>query len=243
MEDNGVGFGQPENKLGLASGCRGPPLLSLVDGELLIEYAGQWDEHCGSGAIEAGRRRRDPRPRVLLADDHRMMTEGLKALLHEEFELVGIVGDGRAMIEAAEKLRPGVVVADVTMPNLNGFEALTQLGKTHPNIKVVFLTMHQNAAYARRRALEAGAFGFVVKHSTSDELVVAIHAALRRKTFLPLLNERGGRAGREWRSRREGRSECAHVTPGESLQLLAEGFAPRRSCERAFDFGANCRIP
>ena len=67
------------------------------------------------------------RPRVLLADDHRMMAEGLKALLHEEFELVGIVEDGRAMIEAAEKLLPDVIVADVTMPNLNGFEALAHL--------------------------------------------------------------------------------------------------------------------
>ena len=120
---------------------------------------------------------------MLLADDHRMMAEGLKALLHEEFELLGMVEDGRAMIEAAEKLRPDVIVADVTMPNLNGFEALTQLGKTHPNIKVVFLTMHQNAAYARR-ALDAGASGFVVKHSASEELVVAIHAALKGETFI-----------------------------------------------------------
>ena len=98
---------------------------------------------------------------MLLADDHRMMAEGLKALLPDEFELVGIVEDGRAMIEAAERLRPDVIVADVAMPNLNGFEALTRLRKSHPNIKVVFLTMHQNAAYARR-ALDAGASGFVV---------------------------------------------------------------------------------
>jgi DNA-binding NarL/FixJ family response regulator len=100
----------------------------------------------------------------LLADDHHMIAEGLRALLQDEFELVGIVGDGRAMIEAAEKLRPDVIVADVTMPNLNGFEALIQLRKTHPNIKVVFLTMHQSAAYARR-ALDAGASAFVVKHA------------------------------------------------------------------------------
>ena len=98
------------------------------------------------------------RPRVLLADDHRMVAEGLKALLPDEFELVGIVEDGRAMIEAAERLRPDVIVADVAMPNLNGFEALSRLRKSHPNIKVVFLTMHQNAAYARR-ALDAGAWG------------------------------------------------------------------------------------
>ena len=91
------------------------------------------------------------RPRVLLADDHRMMAEGLKALLPDEFELVGIVEDGRAMVEAAERLRPDVIVADVAMPNLNGFEALTRLRKSDPNIKVVFLTMHQNAAYAPAR--------------------------------------------------------------------------------------------
>jgi DNA-binding NarL/FixJ family response regulator len=123
------------------------------------------------------------RPRVLLADDHRMMAEGLKALLPDEFELVGIVEDGRAMIEAAERLRPDVIIADVAMPNLNGFEALARLRKSHPNIKVVFLTMHQNAAYARR-ALDAGASGFVVKHSAPEELVQAIHAALTGKTFI-----------------------------------------------------------
>ena len=89
------------------------------------------------------------RPRVLLADDHRMVAEGIKALLPDEFELVGVVEDGRAMIEAAERLRPEVIVADIAMPNLNGFEALARLRKSHPKIKVVFLTMHQNAAYAR----------------------------------------------------------------------------------------------
>ena len=163
------------------------------------------------------------RPRVLLADDHRMMAEGLKALLHDEFELVGIVEDGRAMIEAAEKLRPDVIVADVTMPNLNGFEALNQLRKTHPNIKVVFLTMHQNAAYARR-ALEAGASGFVVKHSASEELVVAIHAALKAKTFItPSLTKE---VVEQAESGARGVKEGAHALTSrqrEILQLLAEG--------------------
>ena len=156
-------------------------------------------------------------PRVLLADDHRMMAEGLKALLPDEFELVGIVADGRAMIEAAERLRPDVIVADVAMPNLNGFEALTRLKKSHPDIKVVFLTMHQNAAYARR-ALDAGASGFVVKHSASEELVVAVHAALKGKTFItPSLTKqvveeaedrRSGREGTRGRSRRAREKFC-----------------------------------
>ncbi len=161
-------------------------------------------------------------PRVLLADDHRMMAEGLKALLPDEFELVGIVADGRAMIEAAERLRPDVIVADVAMPNLNGFEALTRLKKSHPDIKVVFLTMHQNAAYARR-ALDAGASGFVVKHSASEELVVAVHAALKGKTFItPSLTKQVVEEAKTGaRGERDARSLTSRQR--EILQLLAEG--------------------
>src|SRR5262245_20907315 len=96
------------------------------------------------------------RPRVLLADDHRMVAEGLKSLLSAEFELVGVVEDGRALIEAARKTKPDVIVADITMPHLNGLDALGLLKKADPKARVVFLTMHQDVAYARR-ALEAGA--------------------------------------------------------------------------------------
>jgi len=163
------------------------------------------------------------RPRVLLADDHRMVAEGLKALLTDEFELVGIVEDGRAMVEAAERLHPDVIVADVAMPNLNGFEALARLKRSHPNIKVVFLTMHQNAAYARR-AFDSGASAFVVKHAAPEELVLAIRAALNGKTFItPSLTkevmdraENGARVENEgamWLTRRQ----------REILQLIAEG--------------------
>lgn len=178
------------------------------------------------------------RPRVLLADDHRMVAEGLKALLPDEFELVGVVEDGRAMIAAAEKLRPDVIVADISMPNLNGFEALARLRKSHPKIKVVFLTMHQNAAYARR-ALEAGASAFVVKHAAPEELVLAIHAALGGKTFItPSLTkqlveqaERGARSGNDG---------AKSLTPRqrEILQALAEG---RSAKEIACDLAISAR--
>jgi DNA-binding NarL/FixJ family response regulator len=82
------------------------------------------------------------RPRVLIADDHRMVAEALKVLLAPEFDLVAVVEDGIAMVEAAKRLRPQVVVSDVTMPHLNGLDAVAQLKKDNPSIKVVFLTMH-----------------------------------------------------------------------------------------------------
>jgi len=123
------------------------------------------------------------RPRVLLADDHRLVAEGLRSLLSAEFELVGVVEDGRALIEAAKKQHPDVIVADITMPHLNGLDALGTLKKDNPHVRVVFLTMHQEVAYARR-AMEAGAAGFVLKHSAPAELVAAIRAALDGKTYL-----------------------------------------------------------
>ena len=124
------------------------------------------------------------RPRVLLADDHLLVAEALKSLLTPEFELVGVVGDGRALLEAALRLRPDVIVADITMPQLNGIDALVQLRQLGSKAPVVFLTMHRDVAFARR-ALEAGAAGFVLKHSASSELVTALHAApsYRRRLF------------------------------------------------------------
>lgn len=123
------------------------------------------------------------RARVLLADDHRMVAEALKGLLAEEFDLVGVVEDGHAMVKAAATLRPDVVVADITMPHLNGIDALAQLKHIVPDVRVVFLTMHHDVAYARR-ALAAGAFGFVLKHSAPAELLLAVQAALQGRTFI-----------------------------------------------------------
>src|SRR4051812_4296128 len=102
------------------------------------------------------------RARVLLADDHRLVAEGLKRILSAEFELVGVVEDGRALIAATKTLRPDVIVSDITMPNLNGIEALEELKKLDPGVRMIFLTMHRDVVYARR-ALQAGASGFVLK--------------------------------------------------------------------------------
>ena len=163
------------------------------------------------------------RPRVLLADDHRIVAEGLKGILDPEFELVGIVEDGRSLVEAAGKLRPDVIVADIGMPQLNGIDAMVQLKQDNPRVKVVFLTMHREIAYARR-ALEAGASGFVLKHSASEELIIAVRAALNGQTFItPAL------AGEVLQSIQQDPSRSkdplASLTPRqrEILQLLAEG--------------------
>jgi len=163
------------------------------------------------------------RPRVLLADDHLLVAEALKSLLAPEFDLVGVVEDGRALLGEAGRLRPDVIVADITMPHLNGIDALIRLRQSGDATPVVFLTMHRDATFARR-ALDAGASGFVLKHSASVELVAAIRAALQGKTYLtPQL------AGEVLEAMKEGPDPDADpvssLTPRqrEVLQLLAEG--------------------
>ena len=152
-----------------------------------------------------------------------MVAEALKSLLAPEFDLVGVVEDGRAMVEAAGTLRPDVIVADVTMPHLNGIDALAQLRQAGDLVPVVFLTMHRDVTFARR-ALEAGASGFVLKHSAPAELVLAIRAALEGHTYItPQL------AGEVLASMKQGpqtaRDPVVSLTPRqrEVLQLLAEG--------------------
>lgn len=123
------------------------------------------------------------RVRLVLAEDHRIVAEGLKQLLEPEFDVIAIVEDGRQLLNAVRDLNPDVIVADISMPNLNGVEALEELRKTHPDVRVVFLTMHQNPAYAKR-ALDAGAFGYVVKQSAVRELVRAVRSAAAGHLFI-----------------------------------------------------------
>jgi DNA-binding NarL/FixJ family response regulator len=120
------------------------------------------------------------RLRVLLADDHRMVAEGLKSLLEPEFELVGLVEDGRRLLEEAARTKPDVALVDITMPRINGLEAIPLLKRAAPGLKVVVVTMHREPAYARR-AFEAGADGFVLKHAAAEELIAAVRAAVEGK--------------------------------------------------------------
>jgi len=163
------------------------------------------------------------RPRVLLADDHLLVAEALTSLLSPEFDLVGVVEDGRQMVEAAGRLRPDVIVADIAMPHLNGIDALTRLREDGNHVPVVFLTMHKDATFARR-AIEAGASGFVLKHSASVELVAALHAALEGKTYLtPQLAGKVLEAMRHGPSHGSDPAAALTLRQREVVQLLAEG--------------------
>jgi DNA-binding NarL/FixJ family response regulator len=163
------------------------------------------------------------RPRVLLADDHQIMTEGLRRLLEPEFELVGIVADGQAALAATLALRPDVVVLDITMPSLNGIDAARQLQAAGSPVKVVFLTMHCDAAYAAR-ALDAGAVGFVLKHDAASELVTAIRQALQGRTYVtPLI---AADLLQAYRAREPGHDSTVNQLTArqrEVLKLVAEG--------------------
>jgi DNA-binding NarL/FixJ family response regulator len=167
------------------------------------------------------------RPRVLLADDHRIVAEGLKALLSPELDLLGIVEDGEALVAAARSLRPDVIVADIGMPRLNGFEALARIKQDDPSARVVFLTMHRERAYVRR-ALEAGASGFVLKHSAPTELMTAIRAALAGDTYItPTL---AGDVLPHAQSRvQAGNQHSGDLTPRqqEILRLLVDGLSAK----------------
>lgn len=160
-------------------------------------------------------------PRLLLADDHRIVVEGLRSILVPEFELVGIVDDGRELVDAAKRLSPDVIVADIGMPRLNGLDAVAQLRKDGCQAKVVFLTMHKDPTYAAK-ALEMGASGYVLKHSASTELLMAVREALQGRSYIT------GEIADSIRRLVETRTapiEAPSLTPRqrEVVQLFAEG--------------------
>ena len=163
------------------------------------------------------------RIRVLLADDHKIVLDGLRSLLEPEFELAGTVEDGRALVSAAEKLRPDVIVVDISMPLLNGIEAVRQIKKLDKQVKVVFLTMHPDVTYAIR-AFEAGASGYVLKHSAASELLTAIHEAIKGRTYVtPMIAGELVQAYKGGTYRQTEEAQQLTQRQREILQLLVEG--------------------
>ena len=163
------------------------------------------------------------RIRVLLADDHKIVLDGLRSLLEPEFELAGTVEDGRALVSAAQHLHPDVIVVDISMPLLNGIEAVRQIKKLDKQVKVVFLTMHPDVTYAIR-AFEAGASGYVLKHSASSELITAIHEAIKGRTYVtPMIAGELVQAYKGGTYQQAEEAQQLTQRQREILQLLVEG--------------------
>jgi DNA-binding NarL/FixJ family response regulator len=165
------------------------------------------------------------RPRLLIADDHTILLEGLKALLAPEFEVVATAGDGRAVLEAAEKHRPDVVLLDITMPGLNGIEAARRLKESNPDLKLIILTMHGDLSFVSA-AFEAGASGYVLKQSAASELVRALHDVESGRRYISLaIQERLGTETAAFLRRSKKFSADLTSRQREVLQLVAEGRA------------------
>jgi len=163
------------------------------------------------------------RPRLLLADDHRIVLEGLRGILEPEFEIVGAVEDGRTLVAEAKRVSPDVVVADISMPGLNGMDAARQIKKIDERIKIVFLTMHADVSYAAG-AFDAGASGFVLKHSAPQELITALREALQGRTYVtPMIAGELIGSYKNGNLRPAGSSAELSPRQREVLQLLAEG--------------------
>jgi DNA-binding NarL/FixJ family response regulator len=160
------------------------------------------------------------RPRVLLADDHAIVAEGIRALLANSCEVIGIVSDGRQLLTEAPRLNPDVIVLDVGMPLLNGFNAAEQLKVSLPHTKFVFLTMHEDANLAAA-VLKLGAVGFVLKRAAASELLTAVFQVLQGKAYITPKLRAETLVEREARARQHSKE----LTPRQSevLQLLAEG--------------------
>lgn len=168
----------------------------------------------------------DRRARVLLADDHKIVAEGIRSLLEPEFNLIGTAEDGRQLLKACEKECPDVVVMDISMPLLNGIEAARQLKKMGCDAKIIFLTMHPDAVYGRR-AFEAGASGYVLKHSAPSELVHAIRQALQGRVYVtPLIAREVLQSLMDKPSTSDDELNLT-ARQREVLQLLAEGLSAK----------------
>jgi DNA-binding NarL/FixJ family response regulator len=160
---------------------------------------------------------------VLLADDHAIVTDGLRLVLTPSFTVIGTVSDGRALVAAAVELKPDVIVVDVAMPILSGIEAARRIRETDPEVRIVFLSMHTDLVYAAEAFL-AGGSAYIVKTAAGVELVTAIREAMQGRSYVGEgLNREAleGLIQRELRSR--GASRALSPRQQQVLQLVADG--------------------
>ena len=165
------------------------------------------------------------KPRILMADDHSLILAALRKLVEVECDVVGTVEDGRALVGAAQKLRPDLILLDISMPLLNGLDAARQLTKLVPESKVIILTMHASPTYATE-AFQAGASGYLLKRSAVSELIQAIQSVLQGQQYLtPLITKDVLDSVFKPSTGKRGKPASTALTPRqrEVLQLVAEG--------------------
>ena len=162
------------------------------------------------------------RPRVMLADDHTILVEAFRQLLEPHCEIVGTVSDGRALLETAKEINPDVIVVDIGMPLMNGLEAGLRLKEQMPAVKLIFLTMNEDAALAVE-AMRSGASGFLLKSCAATELIRAIQMAMKGKSYISPQIARGMEKAFINNPRPRQRAKVLTPRQREVVLLLAEG--------------------
>jgi len=163
------------------------------------------------------------RARILITDDHALLSEGIAALLRTKYDVVGIAPNGRQMLADAERLRPNLITLDIGMPGLNGLEAARQVRKLLHSVKLVFVTQQVDLRYLQA-ALHAGADAFVAKQSASSELLSAVELALNGQRFItPILEEAFSKLNPLKMGEIEDFSDVLTSRQREVLQMIAEG--------------------
>jgi DNA-binding NarL/FixJ family response regulator len=170
---------------------------------------------------------RKPAARLIIADDHKLLADAIKSVLEPEFEVVEIVTDGRALLKSTAASKPDLIIADISMPHLNGLDAAEQIKHKMPSVKIIFLTMNSSAEVAAE-AFRRGASAFVLKQSAAEELVSAVRQVMRGESYLSpiiaretvtfLLNQGAGAGEQKKITKRQ----------NEILQLLAEGMSMKQ---------------
>lgn len=168
------------------------------------------------------------RPRLVIADDHRIFAEGLERLLAEEYEIVAVVADGQALLDAVAEHGPDLVVTDLSMPELNGIECVRVLRESTPELKIVLLTMHEDVSMATA-AIRAGASAYVLKHSGSEALLHAVKEALQGGVHVS-----SQLAAEVMRSLSSGKDEKRELTPRqlEIVRHLVGGLSAKEIAAR-----------
>jgi len=172
--------------------------------------------------------------RVLLADDHALVRQGIRSLLEklDDVEVVGEVGDGREALELSKAIQPDIVFMDITMPGLNGLEAVIRMKKECPVTRVIMLSMHAGEEYFQQ-ALESGAAGYLLKDADRMELELAIRTVIRGDIYLaPAVAKYTVDAYRQRKEADQGPLACLSSRQKEILQLIAEGYANKEIAQR-----------